>query len=553
MNGLKEVLKFSENYLTGERIELKCLKPEGTGGCATIQLFRDGEEIQKTVSPNIIPCIVDEREWYRYMYRQTAWGGIPQAMGQGARFSPSNFRNIVLSSSDRVEDASNPFFDGSVVGWCPRSNTDAKSNKLRGTYNPSESYSLIEDGYYHAHLVYDFTTSQGNGTIGSVWWAKAVSHSHDEAPYPSNTAYDVVHPDFCIEGYSAIGLRDSYDMTYIYSTQWQDQYWVHGNPTGGTGEGYYRVNDGNSYVQGLEPLARCIDLGSKVTSIHAVPTSKCKYKEDKNVVISASNSPNNVTSNFTLAIKDKDYGTVKECFVDLYADEVISKYIKLGGNNSNRMYITGIREVNTSGDVMLQIYCQSYHNNIPKYVASSDSLSQEGKPNDGYCFGIYNVESESWTLKPDFDNVMCRRNTNANCVNFYDKFVVEGRTFQTRGGNDNQIMEEKAVVGREYAWTHHNHNMYKISNDYDYFQFIGKLWGNNNILLVRCTNNGAYTPTFVEIIPSYSAHTKLPNPVVKTSVDTMKVTYDYYIQLPYIYAEDGNYLGYVPKNPPSEL
>ena len=37
----------------------------------------------------------------------------------------------------------------------------------------------------------------------------------------------------------------------------------------------------------------------------------------------------------------------------------------------------------------------------------------------------------------------------------------------------------------------------------------------------------------------YSSHTKLPSPVTKTNTTTMKVTYDYYIQVPNMFAEKG--------------
>ena len=55
---------------------------------------------------------------------------------------------------------------------------------------------------------------------------------------------------------------------------------------------------------------------------------------------------------------------------------------------------------------------------------------------------------------------------------------------------------------------------------------------------IGCGSNRSYM-ALARFLP-YSSHTKLPNPVTKTNTTTMKITYDYYIQLPNLFAESGN-------------
>ena len=65
--------------------------------------------------------------------------------------------------------------------------------------------------------------------------------------------------------------------------------------------------------------------------------------------------------------------------------------------------------------------------------------------------------------------------------------------------------------------------------------FMGGIDYRNNTALGY---NGNTILTLNRFVP-YSSHTKLPSPVVKTNTTTMKVTYDYYIQMPNIFAEKG--------------
>ena len=56
------------------------------------------------------------------------------------------------------------------------------------------------------------------------------------------------------------------------------------------------------------------------------------------------------------------------------------------------------------------------------------------------------------------------------------------------------------------------------------------------MVFVTPTTGGYIRPS---LIRPYAAHTKLPNPVTKTNNTTMKITYDYYIQVPDMFAEEG--------------
>ena len=65
-----------------------------------------------------------------------------------------------------------------------------------------------------------------------------------------------------------------------------------------------------------------------------------------------------------------------------------------------------------------------------------------------------------------------------------------------------------------------------------YDNFTGGIDFRSNIVICSYTYASASSPIVLKQIIPYSSHTKLPAPVVKTSTTTMKVTYDYYIQVP---------------------
>lgn len=559
---MREVLKWNKNHLTGELVEKKVLKPDGmVRGKAKIELFRDGQLINETFTENIIPQALDEREWYRALYNSVMYGKSPRMYINNAteNYDSETFFNMVLSDNNRDEDVENKFYDGNIIGWCPRKDTNAGNDVKRGVYNPNESYEEYKDGYYHAHYVYDFGTSQGNGTFNSIWWSKQNGRS-------------IIMPKFNGLQFSGIGVDRGYLLNNhptSFATCFGDWY-IKQNPTGGQGNGYYKVINAEAWVNSLEHPV--IDKENFYPlNMKNIPFRKCAYGENAIVVSESINTGHDCRVTFSVVSRDRHI--IKSHEVDLLNHPVVGKYAMQIPSNSaqyRRLGIYGITEVFSNGDV--GVIVRGWNDNssgswkyYKKYDSANDILTSTMEYS-AYAYGRFNVETGQWSLVPDFDSVACRRVTGVE--HLYSEYYPLGEDILgVRIPSDIlniQGFSHSVDYGIFYMVNKHpnRENCWAITTKYMSEYMLGYIYsspyigavvgsslgeGSDVFMLYFITSSNYAYGRYLQIRHAYSAHTKLPNPVIKTSADTMKIQYDYYIQIPKVWSEDGNLLDYKPK------
>lgn len=309
---VREVVKWNKDFINDKFVSVKAIKEDnGLIGKVNIKLFdNEGNVTNETFTENIIINSLSEGELYRQMFANIAYGN--QAP-YGGNVYPGSFRNIILATNSDEENADELVcMLGSVIGWSPKKNTNAGSSKLRGVYNPNESYEKWENGYLHNHLVYDFGTAQGNGTFNSIWWGRDTAMTDD--------AGTIIVPMFCAEVTRPIGsARNQYVL--INGTKYINQIL-----TGANGSYYWydpvnrvykKILNGDEYVQGVSDMI-CSDkkedtysyLTELPKSLNDIPNSEGKYVTLKYGYSSGTTST--YTATMTLSLKDKDDSTIHQ-------------------------------------------------------------------------------------------------------------------------------------------------------------------------------------------------------------------------------------------------
>lgn len=536
---MREVLKWNKNHLTGELVEKKVFKPDnGVMGKVKIELFRDGELINETFTENIIPKNhIPDCEWYRVLYRSIMYGGSNTMYGghnQGA-----TFHNIVLSSNNRDEDENMLTYPGGDIGWCPRTSTDAGSDTKRGTYNPTESYTEYKNGFYHAHLVYDFTTSQANGTFNSVWWSK-------------QNYRNVILPTFNLALVENMGL--SLNRHYAIYPGAFNTYFYHDSDKkfDSTTSYYYLMKNGEYYFNGAEPLT--VNQKVKFTNYEYIPRDLQHWGADKAVGIQ------NIVKNQGVATSDlvvynNKFEVIKRVAFNYYDLEGMSSALRK--HSYTRFGPNRIFKVLDNGDVYIIFYAESTSTSsssyrfVPSYDSTADTMTQNNAYN-GFFLGIYNIDREEWVLEPSINDIRSvRANGYSGIRDIIGYITVDGVEYGYKNAKD-FLFKVDPHSTREYYWTmsyHYRDSMYQeYLGSYMKWGPTTHIHGTNVLYNYRGTTStdSDYRSqgTFLRFVPSYTAHTKLPNPVTKTSVDTMKIQYDYYIQIPRVTSPDGDYLTY---------
>lgn len=93
----------------------------------------------------------------------------------------NQLKYLALTNDDSEVVQGENYLNGNIVGYAGRSETYSGDDTLKGTYNSAESYSYItEEGQEAWHLVYDFPTHSANGTINSIGFCQSLSHIPNE-------------------------------------------------------------------------------------------------------------------------------------------------------------------------------------------------------------------------------------------------------------------------------------------------------------------------------------------------------------------------------------
>lgn len=523
-------MKWSKDYRTGEVVTEKAYKPDNLKGKATIQLKdAEGNIVQEVVSENIIvpPMQSIQNPYYEAMYQSL----MPSTSGAGGvltnSFSPYGFGCILLSDNEDLEDENNYFFKGNVIGWCPRTDQNAGTDTTRGVYNPTESYVKYEEGYYHAHLVYDFGTSQGNGEFSSIWWSPNVaagsSYYKEAFPLPFKTAsYSLnyrkqgyIYGNIRRNQYGELCKFDSSKYYKLLNTKnaingiESPTYDVNPGEGGGNRSSLYAFNNGENYCSGsVTASTSSVRLATlKTWEI----TFRRKGKTDEDEAVKTYNMWETfpeVADCVQRAAKKYDYTTWYTYWKMADDDGVIYGYMQVGSDSSS--YTT--------------------HPNI-----DSNGTITPDSARYGYYLFAYDCKNMAWKIKPSitFDSLyMPTVTTSIRSYSFTDKLKVGQDKYVCLTGSYHYFI----LDFRNMTCSQIYYERMWISGNSNYDTSLSCFGPYNTIIPY---NNSTYG---VKMVRGYNAHTKLPNKVTKTSADTMKIQYDYYIQMPYAFTDDDNYI-----------
>jgi hypothetical protein len=497
MRNMRQVIKTNHNFMTGEHYEQRVLKPvQASHNRVTIQLCdaASGQVVEEAVTENAITPL----------FECSAYGSIAQQLNNnalnGGLYSYPTFASIVLSDSD-ISELEDPYFiHGNVVGMCNRADTSGAGNsKYRGTYNSAESYEKFEDnGYKHIHLVYDWSTSSGNGKIQNIYWLPA-GFNYD---YPGYTR--------------AIATLQSFNNSYNSTDVTFDK---RGNMYKKVSNKWYKILNMLKFVNGIESAK----LATEESFHNDFEVNGYYY------TFSYSSANVGTTScTFTLTINKHDTsGTI----VDTWTEDLITavpQLVELRNNSMLGGYDTlqcnAVGYCDDDGWVGFSTYYHSRGSSSSYYVFPVRNSAGELEQNKSYSVAVYtmyNVLTKQWLRVPNPWDVWCTYAhwTDQKVIKKVDNrnITVDGLLIEIDAGSSD-------VYGEQYAlnWESPGYNRYLI---YPYSI-------HSNLPICACYSSN--TSGLYAIRP-ISAQTRLAAPITKTTLNTLKIQYDFFFKVPLPY------------------
>lgn len=525
---MREVFKWDKDYRTGETKTVKALKPSDVIGKVKIELRnKDGELVREVHSENLIPTTFYLPSVYRVAYRDVVSGGDSNENIQLKYYSKA-FQQIVLKEDDREESIDNRFCKGGTIGYCPKTDQNAGSSSFRGVYNPIESFTENKGSFYHAHMVYDFNTAQGNGTFNSIWWTRAINNSSSTAPLCAFDTY--LPPSLNSEAVSSIYRNHKGEYFKYKDSKW---YKILNDIREVVNTGYIEL-DINTVEKIGAYSSHAFDDGKKYITQTYLDTDKVKNFNRILTINVHNTSDDEIVQSYEL--------NYRELFPDIV--ECADKYT----NHGAKWFNGGVTAIDNEGNCLISVFC--------KVSSVWDSTTAQTNYYvfpmlDGkfYAYvslrGVFNLNTGTWVIYPrlgDEKSEQLHMVTKDHVVQSLLAYTV------VKYGNDifmttNQSSYDKkgifvfegGLTGNIYATTP-NASVQNYGSSPDYIScYVPEC----DVFLpgAQKSNNCVYKLSY-----PYSAHTKLPKPVTKTSADTMKVIYDYYIQIPWAFEANGNHV-----------
>jgi hypothetical protein len=481
MRNMRQVIKTNHNFVTGEHYEQRMLKPvQQAQNRVTIQLCDadTGSIIEEAVTENAIsPCL--ESMAYRKIANVLNYDGYLNGNSSDIAFS-----TIALSDSD-IGELEDPYFiHGSIVGFCSRTDTNsAGTNKYKGIYNSAESYTKIEDnGYKHIHLVYDWQTSAGNGKIQNIYWYNpAILSSYTIPP--------------CL--YSASSISYSNSLADVCFDRRGNAYKVVDGK-------YYKVLNFVKYVNGIES----IKLATEESFHNAYEVNGYYYTFSSNYTGDGSTS---FTATLTINKHDTNGNIVDTWNEDLVSS--VPQLVELKNSSKLTYFRATVREYcDYDGWVGFQINFQenSSYKDFP--TRNSDG---ELTPNSTYyvnIYSMYNVLTKQWLHVPSPWDVWCTyaHYTNYTCLKkLTDRHICASDYIIKVTSDDVEAVQYGGALSDRYGYQHADsiHSSLPI--------------------IIHSNTPYAITPI--------AAQTRLASPITKTSLNTMKIQYDFFFKIPLSY------------------
>lgn len=420
---------------------------------------------------NIVRDIKTENkvmDWFKedayYRHYESLLG--KNAVNAGYITKPTKY--IVLSNKEDEESSVNCLSKlGSVIGYAERQVTYSGSDTLKGTYNINESKVYTdEQGNLVCHEVYDFPTHACNGEIKSVMWSSLFNNaSSTTLKTAKNTSFGHKPSEYS----SAYYDKENNEIIYI-------------------GAGAHNqvikwnldTNENNNYSKLVNPM-------------------------------STSGFPQSVANNynFSIAFESKDIA---------YGSFYNNSYYDQGGITSYNMLIVKW-DLNTGEAIEYEVKNLSPLKSLFK-DENGDALTsylQAYYYNEHiYLYGNNTSTGTKGLAKFDMDfNLIKQVHFNTNTS--YTINSTNSKVF---------FVNNKIIVKN-------NGEMYILDNDMTIIDYIEEVFNgmhiNNmeNARLTTSTSSSNYYCYLQVLINPFTTYVKLPSPITKTNVHTMKVQYDF--------------------------
>lgn len=560
---MREVMKWSKNYVTDEFIQNKVTKnSDSLIGRATIKVLdKNGNTKQEVVSENIIHDGFNTFSWYVDSFKDFA-GSFTSV--SDPQLYP--FYKLMLSTDDSEESETNITINGKTIGYGHVGDTASGTDVKKGTYDRVSSFSeRTSDGFLHRHCVFEFGNAKANGTFNSVIFTYQNMYG--------STVNEVI-PPFRIRKLPSVKgmLRSSGtygDESAVIPIDTRNvckgidrKFYIISNSS------YYEILNLEKWINGIEDIKIALDPNPNFKH-YCLSTSDKQYIvcEDINVT----GHKQGLETTYNLKIYNEDGGladTISHSGItDLIPD--IQKYIDAydGSNSSFNVKVTPSRFItHSNGDftIIFEIYSGASSVSIfPAWNSSNKVINHESKASTIYVSGTFSTKTKKWIFKPSVDNhdsrymaeVIKSKLSLSKFEDYYTRIEVNGYDYFVVTGTKN------IKYGEEYVYRFDGSKLYPsyveeiLTSDFSYststsvthnYAVAGMLDGYDNIILGYRLNHGFRNSTSVyelgvSKIVGHNSHTKLPSPVTKTEDDTMKIEYDYYIQIPNLLNPNGDH------------
>ena len=480
MKNMRQVIKTNHNFVTGEHYEQRVLKPvQQAQNRVTIQLCdaTSGNVVEEAVTENAIsPCL--ESMAYGKIANKLAYTDYLNGASDGIAFD-----TIALSDSD-IDELEDPYFiHGNIVGFCDRTDTESASNsKYKGIYNPSESYEKIEDnGYKHIHLVYDWQTSAGNGKIQNIYWYSTICDNYTNNPPSSFGVCDIAH-------------LASFD-NLVFDRR--------GNAYKKEGAKNYMVLNFLKYINGLEPMK----VASEESYLSPYEVNGYYYTFSSSYTNGGKN-----TFTATLTINKHDTtGTI----VDTWTEDLISSVPQLVElkNNSKLTSVNATVQSYCDYDGWIGFRIKFYEDSSYRDFPTRNSAG-ELAPNSAYyvsTYTMYNVLTKQWLHTPSPWDVWCTYIQYTDCTvlrKLTDRYVCSyGYTVKITADDIEAVRVQPSIPGYNAEYANFIHPTLPI-----------------------CGSGSTH-----KAVRPIAAQARLAAPITKTSLNTMKIQYDFFFKIPLPY------------------
>lgn len=497
MRSMRQVIKTNHNFVTGEHYEQRMLKPvQEAQNRVTIQLCDadTGNVIEEAVTENAITPL----------FECSAYGSIAQQLNHRPLYGGCEyptFESIVLSDSDIGELEDLYFIHGNVVGMCNREDTSgADLHKQRGTYNSAESYSKVEDnGYRHIHLVYDWPTSAGNGKIQNIYWLP----NDFSYQYPNSTRAIA-----CMQAYNNRHSTD--DILFDRRGNLYKSVYVSAN----TSYKYYKILNMLKFVNGIEPAK----LATEESFHNNYEVNGYYYTFSSTYTGGGSTS---FTATLTINKHDTD-GNI----VDTWTEDMISsvpQLVELKNSSKLTSAYTSVRAYcDYDGWIGFQISFQEYSSYTDFPTRNSAGELEPNKTYNVTIYSMYNVLTKQWLHTPSPWDVWCTYD------HYTDNTVIkkiDNKHMTTSGMYITIDTNNADVTGEQYTT-----NWFSLGDEYGTQRtYPVTIHPTLPLGIVSGNYHG------MSVIRPISAQTRLASPITKTSLNTMKIQYDFFFKIPLPY------------------